>query len=150
MLNKLKRIFSPLHGMLNTPLIAPIIKDRSLSLVITCACATQITLFALTGHGWQCPIKATLGIPCPGCGLTHATLALFQGNWQSALNEHAFAPFFILGLVVIAVGCLLPSGYRNMLVKLVTAMEQRTGFMAWFLISLMVYWGIRLFISAQV
>jgi hypothetical protein len=35
-----------------------------------------------------CPIAGSLGVPCPGCGLTRATLALLHGDWQGALRFH--------------------------------------------------------------
>jgi hypothetical protein len=118
--------------------------------VITGACVAQVGLFALTGHGWQCPIRAALGIPCPGCGLTHATMLLFQGKWRDSLSEHAFAPFFLLGLVLVAVVSLLPGKWRDSVVNLVTVVERRTGITALVLIALMGYWGIRLLSAVRV
>lgn len=35
-----------------------------------------------------CPSAAVLGIPCPGCGLTRATLALLRGELRVALAFH--------------------------------------------------------------
>jgi hypothetical protein len=41
---------------------------------------------------WQhfplCPLASTFGIPCPGCGLTRATLALLRGDVARALQIH--------------------------------------------------------------
>ena len=46
-----------------------------------------------------CPLASTSGIPCPGCGLTRATLALFRGDVRTALHLHPLvwllAPLFI-------------------------------------------------------
>jgi hypothetical protein len=46
-----------------------------------------------------CPLASTFGVPCPGCGLTRATLALLHGNLRSALHFHPLvlllAPLFI-------------------------------------------------------
>lgn len=45
-----------------------------------------------------CPMASTLGIPCPGCGLTRATFALLRGDVQTALHFHPLvwllAPLF--------------------------------------------------------
>ena len=45
-----------------------------------------------------CPMAGVLGIPCPGCGLTRATLALLRGDFRSALSLHplvfVLAPLF--------------------------------------------------------
>ena len=35
-----------------------------------------------------CPMAGVLGIPCPGCGLTRATLALLHGHLGEALRFH--------------------------------------------------------------
>ena len=46
-----------------------------------------------------CPMAGVLGIPCPGCGLTRATLALAHGDFQRAFSFHplvfVLAPLFI-------------------------------------------------------
>jgi hypothetical protein len=62
-------------------------------------------LFLLTLAGlvvWTetplCPTAFFWGVPCPGCGLTRATLALLQGHFAQALAYHplvlVFAPLF--------------------------------------------------------
>lgn len=35
-----------------------------------------------------CPIRRFTGIPCPGCGLTRAWLAVFCWEWQAAFAYH--------------------------------------------------------------
>ena len=122
---------------LRTPILAPILKERLLACVISGASVAQVGLFVITGHGWQCPIRAALGIPCPGCGLTHATLLLFQGKWKDSLTEHAFAPIFLFGLVLVAVVSLLPRQWRDSVVKLVSFVEMRYGISALVLIAIM-------------
>src|SRR4051812_36634265 len=46
-----------------------------------------------------CPMASMLGVPCPGCGLTRATLALAHGDLKHALQLHplvlVLAPLFI-------------------------------------------------------
>lgn len=53
-----------------------------------------------------CPTAAVLGIPCPGCGLTRATLALLHGDLRGALRFHplvlVIAPLYI-GVIVQAI-----------------------------------------------
>lgn len=55
-----------------------------------------------------CPLASVLGVPCPGCGLTRATLALAHGNWQHALELHplvfVLAPLFIWAMASAAIG----------------------------------------------
>lgn len=41
------------------------------------------------GSGFPlCPMAGTFGVPCPGCGLTRATLALLRGDVSGALKLH--------------------------------------------------------------
>jgi hypothetical protein len=52
-----------------------------------------------------CPMAGSLGVPCPGCGLTRATLALLHGDWRGALGFHPLVwlllPIFV-GFVAVA------------------------------------------------
>jgi len=63
--------------------------------------ASLAGLFALADvvHFPLCPLASTFGVPCPGCGLTRATLALLHGNVRAALHFHPLvfllAPLFI-------------------------------------------------------
>jgi hypothetical protein len=53
-----------------------------------------------------CPSAALLGVPCPGCGLTRATLALLHGDLATALRFHPLVPILtpayvgLLGAIV--------------------------------------------------
>ena len=38
--------------------------------------------------GWACPLLAITGVVCPFCGLTHASIALAQGDVLAALGHH--------------------------------------------------------------
>ena len=55
-----------------------------------------------------CPMAGVLGVPCPGCGLTRATLALCRGDLRHALALHplapVIAPLFIGGVLSAALG----------------------------------------------
>lgn len=39
-----------------------------------------------------CPTAFFFGVPCPGCGLTRATLALLHGDLHAALRFHPLVP----------------------------------------------------------
>jgi Protein of unknown function (DUF2752) len=49
-----------------------------------------------------CPMAGVLGIPCPGCGLTRATLALARADFSQAFSFHplvfVLAPLFIVAV----------------------------------------------------
>jgi hypothetical protein len=58
---------------------------------------------ALVDGAPACPLRAGLGVPCPFCGMTHATVALGGGRWGEALGAHPAAPLVIIALFSVAV-----------------------------------------------
>ena len=50
-----------------------------------------------------CPMATVLGIPCPGCGLTRATLALLHGDVRGAFALHPLV-FVLAPLFAAAIG----------------------------------------------
>ncbi len=45
-----------------------------------------------------CPFKALTGFPCPACGLTHATIYVFMGEFSKAFSAN---PTVLLWLITI-------------------------------------------------
>lgn len=128
------------------PVLAPILRNRLLTIVITGAAILQLGLTILKVPGWQCPVLHVLGIPCPGCGLSRAIVLLCRGNWQKALAFHLFAPVFVLGIILVAVTSVLPTNPRNFLIALMERIELRTGITSIVLFGLIFYWLARLII----
>lgn len=128
-----------------TPVLASLMQNRWSALALVGIAALQVVLVGLGLDGWHCPIKAVLGVPCPGCGLSVAIVALLQGEWHAALSSHAFAPVFLFGFVLMAVVSLLPGRVHRMVVRWIAALECRTGVVTLVLLALVVYWGFRLF-----
>jgi hypothetical protein len=52
--------------------------------------------FAAAVALWRCPVAALLGVPCPGCGLTRAVLALVAGDIDGAMRLHPLAPVLVV------------------------------------------------------
>ncbi len=70
--------------------------------IALCAGSLGLVSFAMSLGFPLCPMAASLGVPCPGCGLTRATLALLRGDVAAALHFHPLVwlltPLFVLFL----------------------------------------------------
>jgi hypothetical protein len=51
-----------------------------------------IALLLMLGAFPTCFFKLAVGAPCPGCGLTRATLALLRLDWAEVWRLHPLAP----------------------------------------------------------
>ncbi len=132
------------------PVVFPLLRDRKLALVVLAVGAVLVGLFAFGISAWPCPVLHATGIPCPGCGLTRATLFLLHGDIRASLTYHAFAPFFLLGAVVVMVAGLLPEKLRSPILGKLEDFERRTGVLYVLSIALILYWLARLvFLNAS-
>ena len=137
-------LISPSKNSLFNPILAPLLESRPTSLAIVGAAFLHTGLATLGLPGWPCPVRHGLGIPCPGCGLSRAITALLQGDWETSLALHAFAPFFLLTLVIMTGVILLPSPQRTWLIDQIKTIEHCTGITAILLLGLVFYWLTRL------
>jgi hypothetical protein len=106
---------------------------------------TQLILVAAGMNAWQCPIKSTFGIPCPGCGLTTAMALLVRGQWATAIEMHVFAPLFLVVLAAMVVAISLPGVYLRKLSTAVAVLERKRGITAIVLLGMVLYWLLRIF-----
>ena len=126
------------------PFFAPLLQKRRIALILLCAATLQIVLISAGLRGWQCPIHTTLGIPCPGCGLTTAITLLIKGDWQRAIHTHAFAPVFLFAFVLMGIVSILPENLHHKAVLQIAAIEKHTAFAAYVLLGIVIYWIFRL------
>jgi hypothetical protein len=140
----------PLHLMpglsLFVPVLSPLLRDRKLVLAITVVAFLQLVLTSVGLPGWPCPFLHVVGIPCPGCGLTRAMIFLLHGDWRRSLAFHAFAPLFIVALMIAITTALLPESARQRIVTSTEVLEHRTGITGLLLVGLILYWLARLFV----
>lgn len=140
---------SSLKDHLLVPILAPVMQNRITGLCIVGAAGVQTGLTALGWPGWSCPFLHVLGIPCPGCGLSRATVLLVEGDWRASLSLHAFAPIFLAAFLLIAGSLILPEKQRGWLMGRLEFVERRTGITAMLLISLIAYWLVRLLLFPE-
>jgi len=127
-----------------SPLYSKLLESRRESLILAGAGAVHLGLNLMGLPGWVCPIRAATGIPCPGCGLTTASMELLKGDVLGSLHTHAFAPVFVLALLIMLILLVLPDRTRQNLISGIARMEALTGITSWVLLGLFVYWGARL------
>lgn len=104
----------------------------------------QVALVALRLPGWPCAFRQATGIPCPGCGLTRALVALLHGDWRASVAFHAFAPLLAGASLLLLATALLRRGPRARVAERVGAFESRTGIAVWLAAAFLVYWAVRL------
>lgn len=134
----------PARQLLFSPVLSTVLENRRESLFIVAAGVIHLGLNLAGLPGWVCPIRSATGIPCPGCGLTTATVELMRGDVSGSLHTHAFAPIFLALILLMVTALILPIGPRQRLVSGLARLETRTGLTAWILLALFLYWGARL------
>jgi hypothetical protein len=129
-----------------TPVLAPLLLNRRLNGIFIGAGVTQLILVATGLNGWQCPIKSTFGIICPGCGLTTAMTLLVRGRWAAAVGMHVYAPLFLVILTSMLAAILLPAVYLKKVSTAVAILERKTGITAIMVLGMALYWLLRVFV----
>jgi hypothetical protein len=130
----------------SAPVLAQVLERRVTGLAIGAAVVLHLGLMRLELPAWPCPVRSSLGIPCPGCGLSRAVSSLLHGDWQAAWARHAFAPM-VLGALGLIIGmAFLPEPLRRRGIAAVASFERRTGLTTLLLVALMVYWLVRLLV----
>ena len=133
-----------LKRRITRPLIADLLEHRAIGWAVLGAAGLQAGLVSLDLPGWPCLFRHTLGVPCPGCGLSRAIAALLHGDWEATITYHAFAPLVLLLLLVVVGASLMPNTSRQWLISRVAGLEHRLGFGALGLVGMFAYWLIRL------
>lgn len=70
--------------------------------VATWADANQVWLFGRQLH-WGCWFKEHYGFPCPTCGMTRSVILTMHGDFHNAFQLNPAGPFFIAGLILVAI-----------------------------------------------
>jgi hypothetical protein len=65
------------------------------------AVGALVPLAWLTAGPSFCPLKAMTGLPCPGCGMTRATVALLHGDLATSFHFHPLAGPMVAAMLVV-------------------------------------------------
>ena len=126
------------------PVLGPLMQSRWIIALLIAATFVQIAFTATGITAWQCPVRSTLGVDCPGCGLTRAMVLLIQGHWQASFDLHAFAPIFLGIGIFLTIGSILPAGLQQRVAYQTVNFERHTGIVALLGFSFILYWFVRI------
>ncbi len=126
------------------PVVAPLLRQRGVSLCLAIAGALQVGLTLQHAPAISCPFLEVTGVPCPGCGVSRACAALVRGHWQQSVQLHVFAPLFLVAIGLFAMAAALPNRRREAMAARIEAAEARSGVTILLLTGLMLYWLVRL------
>lgn len=133
-----------IRGELFAPVLGPLMQNRWIIFLLAALAVVQVALTAAGTMAWQCPVKSTLGVVCPGCGLTRAMVLLIQGHWHASFHTHAFAPIFLTGVMVLTIISITPKKFQQKAARWTTEFEKRTGVGAVLMIAMLTYWIFRI------
>ena len=127
-----------------SPVLGPLMRNRQAVILLAAVTVGQIALTAAGTIAWQCPVKSTLGVACPACGLTRAMVLFAQGHWKAAIDLHAFAPIFFGVGIFLVIGSILPAGLQQKIAYQIAAFERLTGIVGLLILSILAYWILRI------
>ena len=135
---------NPFRSAFFSPVLGPLMQNRRAIILLAVVTVVQVTLAAAGTIGWQCPVKTTLGVACPACDLTRAMVFFAQGHWKAAIDLHAFAPIFLGIGILLVVGSILPARLQQKMADQIAVFERLTGIAGLLILSVLVYWILRI------
>jgi hypothetical protein len=77
--------------------------NRSIYSALLCTQAVGIVFLAQTSKvfiGLECPIRAVVGIQCPGCGSSRCIRAIGNGDLMAGMRHNPFLTLSLVGLAL--------------------------------------------------
>ena len=126
------------------PPISSVLRDRKFTFALAGAAGLHITLVSLSLPSWECPFFRLTGIPCPGCGLSRASILLLRGEVAESFRFHALAPIFLFAILALFLSVVLPKSMVQPAIARAELAERKTGLTVLILAGLILYWLARL------
>jgi hypothetical protein len=120
-------------------LAAYLVRERKLGVAMLGGGLLYFAIAACGVNLLPCPFLNVTGLPCPGCGMTRASLALLRGDWAEVWHLNPFGPVFAVFWVVVGIGVALPQPSRARYAERLGRIEQRTRWVAWVACGLAIY-----------
>ena len=72
------------------------------TIIYAIACAWVMVAYCTEGQSGLvvCPSKLIYHIPCPGCGMTRATLLVIHGHWADAIKMNPNVVICMVGIII--------------------------------------------------
>ena len=72
------------------------------TIIYAIACAWVMVAYCTEGQSGLvvCPSKLIYHIPCPGCGMTRATLLVIHGHWADAIRMNPNVVICMVGIII--------------------------------------------------
>lgn len=109
------------------PILAPIMRDRTISLILAAIPLVFLVLEDTTPFHWVCPFHALTNLPCPGCGMTRALISLAHLDVVEAVSMHPFSPLLVLGWTGWVIISVAPSKTRMKAIETIELIERKTA-----------------------
>lgn len=139
-MTSIRAIWSVVLTWLRYPVLGKLIEYRAFCRALVLVGILQLTLQWCGLPSITCSFRDVTGYPCPGCGLTRGVCALVQGDWDRAIQFHAFSPVAAIAMLFLLTGCVVPDGVQRRLVRIVSEVERKTCVSQLTMLLLWVYW----------
>lgn len=129
---------------LGRPWLAPLLRQTVLCRALVAAVGVLAMAHVMGFSLFPCYFATLTGLPCPGCGMTRATVALLKGNFRLALAYHPFSPGFMLMGGLMFYCAISPKKWRDPVIRGVSLVENHTRLPSIFLLAVLIYGLLRM------
>lgn len=129
---------------LGRPWLALLLRQTVLCRALVGAVAVLALAHVMGFSLFPCYFATITGLPCPGCGMTRATIAFLKGDIRLALAYHPFVPGFLLLGGLMAFCAIAPEKWREAVIRWVSLIEVHTRIPTIFLLAVLIYGLLRM------